>query len=353
MAKKVIKNSDQANNKIQEKKKLFTWKRLAAAILVLGIGGFLTWKFAIQKKNNVATATIEKGTVKEELILTGEIKADEYVALRFPTSGKIAWIGVSEGDKVSKGQALAKLDTTGLNSTYQRAQADLRDADATVTRVHDDLKDKASTETFTETETRVSAEVAKDKAWEAVIAAEENLRNANLVAPFAGIVSSLASTNPGVNILATETAVEVVNPETIYFEVTADQNEVNDLHIGQEVTVILDSFSEEEVPGTVSFISYTPLAGEAGAVYKVKVSLASSADATKFRIGMTGDAKFLIAEKSDVLFAPADFVHSDTTGSYINKAKKNNKVYIDTGIEGEERIEITSDKVNEGDIIFD
>lgn len=347
---------EEINNKngLKEvRKKFFTWKRLAFLIVILGVGGLLVWKFGIQKKNNVQTATVDRGTVKEELILTGEVKADEYVALRFPTSGKIAWIGVVEGDEVYKGQALAKLDTTGLNSTYQRAQADLRDADATVVRVHDDLKDKAGTESFTQIETRTDAEVAKDKAWEAVVAAEDNLRNANLYAPFAGIVSSLASTSPGVNILATETAVEVVNPATIYFEVTADQNEVNDLHVGQEVTVILDAFADEEVSGTVSFISYTPLAGEAGAVYKVKVALDGVTDALKFRIGMTGDAKFLVDQKSDVLYVPTDFVNSDTTGSYVNRAKKNNKVYVETGIEGEDRIEIVGGEVNEGDVVFD
>ena len=124
--------------------------------------------------------------------------------------------------------------------------------------------------------------------------------------------------------------------------------------MGQPVTIILDSLPDETLNGEISFISYTPKPGEAGTVYKVKVTLnGEDLDIHKVRIGMSGDAHFIIKDKNDVLYVPPKFINSNGDGKYLNVGSTNNKVYIEVGIEGEDRVEIISDKVKEGEIIFD
>lgn len=333
---------------LSKKKKLFL-----VLLAIFAVIFFLVRRSAKKKEGDVDTATIERGLVKEELVLSGEIKADEHANLTFALSGKISWIGVSEGDKVYKGQALAKLDTANLNSDFQRAVADLRDADATVDRVHDDVKDAGSAETFTEKETRTEAEVAKDKAYEAKLKAEENLRNATLYAPFAGTITSITNPYSGINIIYTASQIELVNPETIFFEVIADQTEVSDLSLGQSVNIVLDSLSEKEIKGKILFIGYTPMVDESGVVYRIKVEIVDE-NITKesLRIGLTGDAKFTLSQKNDVLFIPTGFLNSDKTGKYVSVDTLKNKVYVEIGLEGEERIEIEGD-IKEGQTVVD
>jgi len=261
---------------------------------------------------------------------------------------------VEEGDEVKKGQALSKLDTTTLNTTFQSARATLRAAEATLENVHDQVKDNDDDENFSEKDTRTTAEVTKDKAYEAYVAAEYNLRNATILSPFGGIVTYLAHPFSGVNVLFSETQVEVINPETIYFDVSADQTEVADIKVGQKVIIILDSLSDKEIQGTVEFVSYTPKSGEVGTVYKIKLRFDDiDYNTDVYRIGMTGDAKFILSENENVLYLPPKFVNSDKSGKYIRKGKENNKVYIEVGLEGEERIEIISDEIKEGDVIYD
>lgn len=263
---------------------------------------------------------------------------------RFRLRGKITWIGVTEGDEVEKGQALAKIDTTTLNADLQRARADYRLAQATVERVHDDVKDHDDDETFEQKEDRTTAEAALDKAWDALLKAEYNLSNATLLAPFAGVVTYVANPYAGVNVLYTTVQFELLNSETIYFDVTADQSEVTDIYEEQEVTVNLDSFFDKEIKGKVVFISRTPRSGESGSVYKVKISFnVDDVELEQIRMGMTGDAKFKLSEKEDVLYLPSEFVNTDTKGKYIKKGKKNNRTYIEVGIEGEERVEVSGD----------
>ena len=158
-------------------------KKLLIALVAILLIVFVVPRFFV-KNAKKETTKVEKGTVEEQLILSGEVKAVEHVELYFSTSGKIIWVGVKEGKIVKKGQALAKLDTTQLNADYQRALSDLRSAEATVQKIHDDVKNHSSDETFTQKETRTTAEVAKDKAYEAVKKAEDNLKNATLIAPF-------------------------------------------------------------------------------------------------------------------------------------------------------------------------
>ena len=335
-----------------EKKKRPRKKLIAViiviAIAVLAVVGFRYKKGFGEKEQFI----VQKGTVEEELILTGEISADEYASLFYPVSGKIVWVGVSEGDWVKRGQALGKIDTTSLNASYQRALADLRSAQATLERVYDFVKDHDDSESYDLKETRTAAEVAKDKAWEAVLMAEDNLRNATLYSPFEGVITHVANPFSGINISLTQPQFGILNPETVYFEVFADQSEVIRIFEGQKVAVVLDSFFEEELRGEVVFIGFAPVSREAGAVYKVKVKISKEGFETeKLKIGMTGDAKFIVSKSEDALWIPSNFINYDDDGEYINVGRENNKVYIKTGVEGEERTEIMGN-VKEGDIVF-
>ena len=331
------------------KKKVF-WVIFIAVL----VASFLIWKFIFNKKDNLDSAKIERGVVAEELVLSGEVKADKDASLKFSSSGKVAWVGVIEGDIVKKGQALAKLDTVYLNSALQSARASLRLYDATVDKVHDDVKNHSSDENLTQRDTRTTAEATKDKAYEAVVQAEDALRNSTLLSPFAGVVTYVGDYFPGVYALVSEKIVEVVDPDTIYFTVSADQNEVVKLKEKQKVKIVLDSYSDKELEGEVVYIGLTPKEGETGAVYDIKVKFNGGETnlLNLMKIGMTGDAKFVVSEKSDVLHVPPKFVSSDVKGKYLKVGDGNNKTYIETGLEGEERVEITGN-IKEGDTVYE
>lgn len=334
-------------------KGLLKRKKLLVVILVI-IGGILVWRYYAQRNgNDVDTTEVKRGTVREELIFSGSIQAGEHARLPFLSSGELDWVGVSEGDEVKRGQVLARLNTTNLYHTLQSAEADLRRYQATLDRVYDEVEGHDEDESLEQREDRTVAEANKDKAYRAYAIAQKNLANVSLKAPFDGIVSSITNPFTGIGTLYSESQIEIVNPETVYFDVSADQSEVVDLFEGQKVNVVLDSFPDEEFEGEIIFISLAPLGGESGAVYKVKVGFKNGGfNLSKSRIGMTGDAKFVLSQKEDVLYLPPKFVNSDAKGKFVNKGRKNNKVYVEVGVEGEERIEIKGD-IEEGDVVFD
>ena len=336
-------------------KRIFGWfwrrKKLTVVLIIIAAIAFF---FVTRGNGNgeLEEAAVSRGDVAEELILTGFVAADEHAQLAFPTAGKITWINVREGDTVQPGQALAKLDTIALNSALQRANADLRAAEANVAAVYDGLQNKDTTETFAERNTRTAAEVGRDKAYEAVIAAQQNLRDSTLVAPFNGLVTFVANSFIGINTSPTQTQIEVVNPETIFFEVAADQTEVVEIATGERVRIFLDALDEEFL-GTVVYVAHTPIANEIGTVYRVKISLENLENSNFiYRIGMSGDAHFVLSENKNVLYVPGDFISSDAGGDYVLTGENKEKVYIEIGLEGEERTEVVSG-LAEGALIYD
>jgi len=327
-----------------------TRRRVIFLLIVLAIGGGVYWWRGSRKRNGYDEAAVERGEVAERLVLSGEIKAVEQAELSFETSGRLVYVGVKEGDQVKKGMLLGKLDTTTLNSAYQQALANLRKYDATVDNVHDQVKDHSSDETYAQRDTRTTAEATKDSAYEAVIAAERALKGASLYAPFDGVVTNVANPFSGVFVLYTVKQFELVNPETLYFEVAADQTEVVQLNEGQEVEMVLDAYEDRVLTGVISEISYAPDAAEVGVVYQVRVDFTEGG--VEYRLGMTGDASFVVDRAEDVLYVPSGFVESDKDGKYVLVDKGKKKVYVEVGVEGEEYTEIRGE-IGEGEAVYD
>jgi len=326
------------------------WKKI---IVLLAIAG--TILFFVLKNNNkvIKSAQISQGDLQEELVLSGEIDATNYAKLSFETSGKITYVGVKEGEKVNKGRLISKLDTTVLNSSYQVALSNLRIYDATAQNVLDQVKDNSSDESFAQKDLRTTAEANKDKAYEAVVAAKRNLDGASLYAPFNGLVTYLAHPFTGVYTSLGAVEAEIIDPSTMYFDVLADQTEVTKLSVGQKVELALDPFDDKMFEGKVENISIVPKIGESGSVYSVKVSFTNTDLVnSKFKISMTGDAKFIVSEKKNILYVPNNFVKQDKDGRYLKLNTKGEKLYVETGIESEDHTEVIG-KVNEGQVVYD
>lgn len=328
----------------------FGHKKISTLLLLV-----LVFVFFVSRRGNgkFETASIMQGEVLEELVLSGQVVAERDAKLAYSTGGEISSVSVVEGQEVKKGAFLGKIDTLKLNSDFERAKADLRDAEANVEKVHDDVKNHDSDETYTQKLARTDAETAKDKAYEAYLKAQKDLLGASLFSPFDGIVTHVAHSFSGINVLSTETQFEVVDPSSIYFSVSADQTEVVKLHVGQEVDIVLDAFEDKTLKGTVDSVSYSPIENEVGSVYEVKVKFQDiSTQDQLYRIGLTGDATLVTDKKENVLYVPPKFVKQSTEGQYLLINEGRDKVFIETGIEGADKVEVVGD-ISQGTVIYD
>ncbi len=97
---------------------------IPAIIVVLGIG-FGIYHFATKSPVVHTTAAVERGTVNEEVSVVGRVQPTERLELSLQGSGRIAFVGTSEGARVKRGQTLVSLSADDLAAQLASAQAGL------------------------------------------------------------------------------------------------------------------------------------------------------------------------------------------------------------------------------------
>ncbi|MBP6989329.1 efflux RND transporter periplasmic adaptor subunit [Candidatus Shapirobacteria bacterium] len=317
---------NKVNKIIKSIRHQFARHPLMMAVLILIIAGGTYWFFSQKPKNGIRTALVTKQNLTETISASGEIKAENQAELVFTAPGKVAWLGVKEGDMVKRGQALASMDKFLLNVAYQQAAANLRKFEASLDNIHDQVKNHDTDEDFATKDKRTNAETNKDFYYEAVRAAEYNLKNSTLISPISGTVTTVSGISPGENLTATSlgsNVIKVVDFNTLVFEASVDEVDFRKITLGQKVDVLLDAFSDKKISGEVIYISREgkkTITG--GTVIPVKIKLTS--DQEKLAVGLGGEAEFVVNQKDNVLTVPREFIKNDGRNNYVTIRQDNN-----------------------------
>ena len=334
-------------------RKLFSGKKRKFFILLLIVIVFFVGKYLLvdSKKSILDSAIVEKSDIKEELVLSGKIDAEDHITLNFRAAGKVDWVGVEKDQWVTKGQAIASLQKDLLEAALRQAWQDFTAAKAASDKYYDG-RDGRNEESYAEKIERTALDAAQNKAYDNTRIAQSNLDNATLYSPIDGFVVGVDPEVAGVNVAGLNAGYEIVNPATIYLRVTADQTEVGSLKEGKTGTITFDSYPDEQIEGTIKGISFSPSKDEAGTAYDVKVILNNVDNKDyKYRLGMTADISFVLKEDKNVLILPLNYVGSDDKGKYVLLGKEKKKTYVTTGIESEQSVEITKG-LSEGQIVY-
>jgi len=332
-------------------KKLFSGKKKIIIILVIIVAFFVGKYLIVDSKKNVSNFSIVKRTdIKEELTLSGKIDAQDHVILNFKTAGKVNWVGVKKDQWVNKGQAIASLQKDLLEAALRQAWQDFTAAKAASDEYYDGRSKTG--ESYAEKVERTALDATQNKAYDNTRIAQSNLDSATLYSPIDGFVVGADPDVAGVNVAGLNAGYEIINPETVYLKVTADQTEVGGLKEGKTGSIIFDSYPEEQVEGTVEDISFTPSKDESGTAYDVKVALNNIDNKNyKYRLGMTADINFVIKENKNVLVISLNYVNSDDKGKYVLVGEDKKKTYITTGVENEQNVEIIKG-LSEGQAVY-
>ncbi|KKQ91992.1 MAG: Efflux transporter, RND family, MFP subunit [Candidatus Woesebacteria bacterium GW2011_GWA2_40_7] len=321
--------------------------------IFLGVVTIVIWRIVVNsnKPIKVETAKVVGGDLVQSVSTSGTVKADQYAPLTFQGGGLVAWVGVKAGDVVKKGQAIAQLEAILLNAAYQQALNNYRNYQAIAENVLDSVKGNDTTETFTQKATRTTAEVNRDNAYNSVLSARDNLKNATIYAPFAGVIDSIVPASAGINVLPGAANYTIVNPQTVYFDAEVEETDLPNVKVGQTVNIRLDAYPDSlyqgkvEVIGMVAFTSRT-----GGNAYHIRISLPNNID-QKFKVGMGGDTDIIYNTILQVLKVPSSAVVTDTSNYvWVAENGRAKKVKVETGASSIDETEIKSG-LKEGQIV--
>jgi len=103
---------------------------VTAALLILAV---VWWKFMFTPVMEVETATVSQLYPTQAFTLlnaSGYVVAQRKAALAAKTTGRLEWLGVEEGRRVSAGEVIARLEGRDSEAARQQAAAGVRSAKA-------------------------------------------------------------------------------------------------------------------------------------------------------------------------------------------------------------------------------
>ena len=174
-----------------------------------------------------------------------------------------------------------------------------------------------------------------------------------VVAPRDGLIMTISD---DVITKANNNIISIANSEQVNILVNIPQEDIADIQIGMEASVVLDAYDDMVIPAVVDSISVTPASGMQTTVnYTVTIlcDISTYQDMVVYE-GMTSDVTFIQKQKKDVLIISNKCVITEEGKQYVkikNELGEIEKVPVQTGFSDGFDVEIV-DGLEEGDIVI-
>jgi RND family efflux transporter MFP subunit len=304
------------------------------------------------------TAKVKVQDLSQTVSASGEVVAEKQVTLKFQTSGKLAWVGVKEGDQVKKWQAIASLDKEELRQTLKKELNDYMNERWDFDQDREDyLITSDDLDSYTlENDIRRILDKAQFDLNNKVIdveIADLAIRLATLVTPIDGIVVDIEEPVAGVNITPATAEFIIADPSEMKFVANIDETDIGLVRLGQKVTLVLDAY-EEEFEGEITKIAFSAVATSGGGTaFPIEIKLPENLN-QKFKVGMNGDAEILVNSKADTLTVPSRAIKEEAGAAFVQviEGREVRQVEVKTGLENDSKTEITEGLEDGQDVII-
>jgi len=243
---------------------------------------------------SVEASKVARLALPQGITAVGSLRSDESVTLRPEVAGRISAIQFREGERVTRGTPLVRLDTAVAEAEAQQARANLKLAQQKHTRALD-LEKKG----FISSQAKDEAENNLRVAEAALALSEAKLAKLTIVAPFTGIIG-LRSVSVGdyVKEGADMVNLEAVDPLKVDFRVP--EVYLTQLGVGQSLQLTLDAMPGKSYEGKVFAIN--PLLDAAGRSVVIRAQVKNQ-DAA-LRPGMFARVRLLTRNLQETLVVP-------------------------------------------------
>lgn len=318
----------------------------------------------IRAVKTMRVTSVEAGTTRT---LAGVVKSSEKSTLSFRVGGRISDVLINNGDLVTKGQVLARLEDTEYRLQVHSAQAHLDGALSRLSEMAATLQrqQKLKKNDFVAQAAVEHALAAHQAAQSSVKVAEtalkkaqQDLESTHMIAPFNGTITA-RQIEPYMEIQAGLSALEIQNERALEVEVLMPETLIHALKPGQHVDVHFPTLKSVQLIGTINEIGAK---AERGNAYLVRVKLADHNE--DILTGMTAQlaftfnknttaSRYLIPLSALDMRLPADAGAIRTNKALIYRIHEGHAQAVEVRIHGVRGnlLEVT-DGIKEGDQII-
>jgi HlyD family secretion protein len=321
-----------------------------AAVVVIGsVVGFSVVRDARQRVM-VQTGKVEKRDLVQVVTASGEVRPRRYVNVGANVSGRLIEINVVEGDRVKKGQILARVEAERYEAGLRQSEAGVAAARADLTRSLADVEaarlqfERAkkmrddrliSDQDFDQAEAEFKMKTANVDASRKRIAqlqaaldsTRDDLIKTTVISPMDGVVTNLPK-EPGEMVIGAMSfsptvIMTVADLSVMECEVMVDETDFRNLKLGQEAKVKVDALEGLEMKGEVTEIGASALVRGSGSQASTqavlgantgnqpkdfKVTITIKDPPANLRPGLNATADITTATRKKVLAVPVQAV---------------------------------------------
>ncbi len=297
LSKLKIDRSDTAKLTSRKRRSRLMIKLVVIAALVLLVIAYFRSVTAVE----VESATVTTAYPSQSFTLlnaTGYVVAQRKAAVASKATGRVEWLGVTEGSKVKKGEIIARLESKDVTAAMEQAaanvkvaeanlqqgKAELIDAQASLKRTVDLLAksfisqavyDRAAARNRKSQAAVIGYQAAIDVAQASHRAAQISVEHTMIRAPFDGVVLT-KSANIGDVVTPFSSALDakgavvtMADMDTLEVEADVSESNLQKVKIGQPCEIQLDALPAVRLRGVVQRI--VPTVDRAKATILVKV----------------------------------------------------------------------------------
>jgi RND family efflux transporter MFP subunit len=256
---------------------------------------------------------------------SGIAKAGDEIELSFRSNGIITALNIKVGQKVNKGDLIAKLDNVQANLAYEQSVSALNSAKSAMNTAKSSL-DRIKSLYEKGSNSLSDYEAAKNSYQNALDQYESAKRNKSIQqsqisygyikAPKAGVIAAKNS-QLNENVSAGQVIAILNAGDQTNIEVGLPENVINKVQLGMNPEISFSALTGKKFKGNI--IEISPIVNEGSATYPVKIDIA---DATEdIKPGMTANVTFIFGDaqtKNDTaLVIPVKSVGEDGDGNFV------------------------------------
>lgn len=297
----------------------------------------------------VTTFKVETVEFKHYLEIQGNVVTKQNIIVYPEFSGTLIEMLVKEGQHVTKGQILARIDDGGMSQQLAQANAQATLAQTTYERQKRLWEQKIGSEMqFLQAETTYKAQ------QNAVDQIKKQLAKTTVRAPFSGIIDDVFTEQGSVVLPGQSQLLRIVNLNNMYIEAEIPENNLLSIKKGKSVEVyfpVLNKTVHTNVRQVGNYIN------PSNRSFKIEIGLPNKDG--EIKPNLTSKLKINDYSKTDAILIPQSIINENALGQqyvYIVTGKKESKgkaekAIIETGKTQGDIIEVISGLENGAEVI--
>lgn len=289
---------------------------------------------------------------------TFEYYDEGYITAK--SSGRIGDLYLEVNDVISEGQVIGYITSDTVENNLESAKDQLESAEISRDEAYNQLESLVIQNDEYKLDSSIqSAQLELDNARIQLEQAQEKLDDYEITAPIEGTIitkNKKAGDKLENNSDSTEPMAIIYDMSTLKVQLLVDESDVQDVAVGQEVSITADAVAGTQFTGTVTKVGVNGTSANGVTTYPVDIVIEDYGDLLP---GMNVDCVINVESAENVLAIPAEalqrgnivYVQGDKTDENDKAPEGFHSVDVETGTSDAQYIEITSG-LNEGDTIY-